>query len=94
VAASLSLAGGRVAPGLEMRYLGPRTTLSGAEAKSYTLTDVVLLLRPHATGRVELMAKVSNVFDDAYSDPGGEEHVQDLLARDGRTAWFSVRFRF
>jgi iron complex outermembrane receptor protein len=94
VAASFSLAGGRVAPGLEMRYLGPRTTLGGVEAKSYTLTDVVLLLRPQATGRFELLAKVSNVFDRAYSDPGGEEHVQDLLARDGRTAWVSVRFRF
>jgi len=37
---------------------------------------------------------VGNLFDTAYFDPGGEEHQQDVLARDGRTAWLSVRFRF
>ena len=67
LATSLTLAGGRVLPGIEARYLG---------------------------ARLELFAKVSNVFDVAYHDPGGEEHRQDLLARDGRTAWFSVRYRF
>jgi outer membrane receptor protein involved in Fe transport len=61
---------------------------------SYTLASLVLQARPNPGSRLELLAKVSNLFDTAYSDPGGEEHVQDILARDGRTAWLSVRFRF
>jgi outer membrane receptor for ferrienterochelin and colicins len=93
-AASLSLAGGRLVPGLEVHYLGSRPTLAGAETGSYTFAALVLQARPRAGSRFELLARVGNLFDAQYSDPGGEEHAQDLLARDGRTAWVSVRFRF
>ncbi len=94
VATSLSLLDGRLVPGLEVHYLGPRTTLGGAEADSYTLAGLILQARPKPGSRLELLAKVGNLFDTAYSDPGGEEHRQDVLPRDGRTAWLSVRFRF
>jgi len=94
LATSVSLLGGRLSPGLELHYVGARATLSGADASAYTLTSLTLQLRPVRDGRLELLARVANLFDTAYSDPGGEEHVQDLLARDGRTAWLSARFRF
>ena len=94
LAASLSLFEGRVLPGLEMHYLGSRPTLAGAEVGSYALAGLVLQVRPRPGSRLELQAKVSNLFDTADSDPGGEEHRQDVLPRDGRTAWLSVRFRF
>jgi outer membrane receptor for ferrienterochelin and colicins len=94
VAMSLSLLDGRLVPGLEVHYLGPRTTLAGAEVDSYTLASLVLQARPKPGSRLEVLAKVGDLFDTAYSDPGGEEHRQDVLARDGRTAWLSVRFRF
>jgi outer membrane receptor for ferrienterochelin and colicins len=91
---SLSLLDGRLVPGLEVHYLGPRTTLAGAEVDSYTLASLTLQARPKAGSRLELFGKVANVFDTVYFDPGGEEHRQDVLPRDGRTAWLSVRFRF
>jgi len=94
VGASLSLFGGRLVPGLEIHYLGSRATLAGAEIRSYTLAGLVLQARPKAGSRLELLARLGNLFDTAYFDPGGEEHKQDVLARDGRTAWVSVRCRF
>jgi iron complex outermembrane receptor protein len=93
-AASLSLLGGRLVPGLEVHYLGSRPTLAGGETGSYTLAALVLQARPRAGSRLELLAKVGNLFDTVYADPGGEEHRQDILARDGRMAWASVRVRF
>jgi iron complex outermembrane receptor protein len=94
LATSLSLLDGRLVPGLEMRYLGARTTLAGAEAGDRTLAALTLQVRPKPDSRLELLAKVANLLDTAYSDPGGEEHRQDLLPMDGRTVWLSVRFRF
>ncbi len=94
VSASLSLLGGRLVPGVEVHSLGSRATLAGAETGSCTLAGLVLQARPQAGSRLELLARVGNLFDTAYLDPGGEEHTQDVLARDGRTAWVSVRFRF
>ncbi len=91
---SLSLLGGRLVPGLEVHYLGSRATLAGAETGSYTLAGLVLQARPQTGSRLELLARVGNLFDTTYFDPGGEEHTQDVLAGDGRTAWVSVRFRF
>jgi iron complex outermembrane receptor protein len=94
VAASLSLLEGRLVPGLEVHYLGSRATLAGNQTGSCTLAGLVLQARPQAGSRLELLARVGNLFDTQYFDPGGEEHQQDLLARDGRTAWVSVRLRF
>ena len=94
VAMSLSLLGARLVPGLEVHYLASRPTLAGGETGSYTLAGLVLQARPRAGSRLEMLAKVGNLFDTQSFDPGGEEHRQDVLARDGRTAWASVRFRF
>jgi len=94
LATSLSLLDGRLVPGLEMHYLSARTTLAGGEAGPHTLAALTLQFRPKADSRLELLAKVGNLFDTVYADPGGEEHRQDILPRDGRTAWLSVRFRF
>lgn len=94
LATSLSLLEGQFVPGLEVYYLGARPTLAGAQAADHALAGLTLQVRPRAVPRLELLAKVGNLFDTEYSDPGGEEHRQDLLMRDGRTAWLSVRFRF
>jgi iron complex outermembrane receptor protein len=94
VAASVTLASGQLLPGLEAHYLGERTTLAGASAGAHTLAAVTLTVRPKAIPRIELRAKLANMLDARYSDPGGEEHRQDLLLRDGRTAWINLGFRF
>jgi len=94
LATSLSLLDGQLVPGLEVHYLSERTTLAGAQAAAHALAGLTLQVRPKAAPRLELLAKVGNLLDAEYSDPGGEEHRQDLLMRDGRAAWLSVRFRF
>lgn len=94
LALSLSLASGQLVPGLEAHYLGARTTLAGGEAGAHALAGLTLQVRPKAIPRLELVGRVGNLFDASYADPGGEEHRQDLLVRDGRTAWLSVGFRF
>jgi outer membrane receptor for ferrienterochelin and colicins len=94
LAASQSLLGGQLVPGLEVYYLGARPTLAGAQASSHALAGLTLQVRPKAAARLEVLAKVGNLLDTGYSDPGGEEHRQDLLMRDGRTAWVSARLRF
>lgn len=92
--ASLPLLGGQLVPSLEVRYVGTRPTLAGARVDAYTLANLTLQIRPRAFTHLELQAKVTNFLDAEYADPGGEEHRQDLLRQDGRTAWVSVRFRF
>jgi iron complex outermembrane receptor protein len=94
LAASVSLLGGQLVPALEIHHLGSRLTLAGAQASAYTTAGLVVQVRPRATPRLEFSARVGNLLDTSYSDPGGEEHRQDLLIRDGRTAWVSVRLRF
>ena len=32
---------------------------------------------------LEVSASVYNLFDKAYADPGGQEHVQDTIPQDG-----------
>jgi outer membrane receptor protein involved in Fe transport len=94
LATSLSLLEGQLVPGLEVYYLGARPTLAGAQAADHALAGLILQVRPKAAPRLELLARVGNLLDTEYPDPGGEEHRQDLLVRDGRTAWLSVRLRF
>jgi outer membrane receptor protein involved in Fe transport len=81
-------------PSLEVRYFGSRPTIGGARVGSCTLANLGLQVRPSSLKRFEVLAKLSNLSDAAYADPGGAEHRQDVLAQDGRTAWLSVRYRF
>jgi outer membrane receptor protein involved in Fe transport len=54
----------------------------------------VTLLAHRLPGRLEASAKVDNLFDRRYGDPGREEHVQDLLFQDGRTFRVELLWRF
>lgn len=35
-------------------------------------------------GNVDLSASVHNLLNRPFDDPGGEEHLQDAIAQDGR----------
>lgn len=94
LSASLALADSQVLPGLAVRHVGERPTFSGQGAGSHTLADLTLLCRPRAVKGLELAVRVRNLFDSAYGDPGGEEHVQDLITQDGRTFRLDVRLTF
>jgi iron complex outermembrane receptor protein len=79
--------------GVFARHLGQRPTLDGATAPAYTVFGATLLARPFSN-RVVMMAQIQNLFNVSYADPGGEEHAQDLIARDRRTARLGLRYRF
>ena len=68
---------------LEWQRVGERLSLLGATLPAHQVTGLTLRLAP--MGRSwSMTAGVSNAFNTRYADPGGPEHSQDLLARDGR----------
>jgi outer membrane receptor protein involved in Fe transport len=92
--ASLTLPlGDRLSAGLDARYMSSRRTLAGNETGDLFLAEVTLLAH-RLPGRLEASAKVDNLFDRRYGDPGREEHVQDLLFQDGRTFRVELLWRF
>ena len=68
---------------LEWQRVGERLSLLGATLPAHQVTGLTLRLAP--TGRAwSMTAGLSNAFNTRYADPGGPEHSQDQLARDGR----------
>ena len=51
-----------------------------------SLVSDVTLSRPAANRRFALSVSVHNLFDTAYGDPASEEHRQQVIPQDGRTA--------
>jgi iron complex outermembrane receptor protein len=83
----------RIVPALDFRYGGPRRTLAGNLAGGYTVANFTLSARRLRPG-LEVSASVYNLFDKAYADPGGQEHVQDTIPQDGRSYRVKVTASF
>jgi outer membrane receptor protein involved in Fe transport len=79
--------------GMELQYMGSRKTLGGATADDHLIANLTLLNRTMAKG-LENSASVYNLFDERYSDPGRPEHLQDLIAQDGRSFRGKLIYRF
>jgi iron complex outermembrane receptor protein len=94
VGASVDMFGGRLLSAVEVRHVGARPTLAGAQVDAYTLLDAAFTARTKLDSPVELRAKITNALDTSFADPGGEEHRQDTLKQDGTTAWLGLRVRF
>lgn len=80
---SLPLWQGRLRSGLELHYTGSRRTLAGNDADGYVVANLTLSSDKLMKG-VELSTSIYNLFDTSYADPGGQEHLQDTIAQDGR----------
>jgi iron complex outermembrane receptor protein len=93
-AATIPLAADRVQLLGEYRHLGVRRTLDDATVPRLHQTSVGIRLRPRLASGPELHLMVWNVLDQAQLDPAGEEHVQDVLARDGRAFRAALRWAF
>ncbi len=70
--------------------LGRRGTLAGGTVPR--AGTVNLTLSQPIGSSWELFASVRNVFDAAYSDPAGSQHLQDVIPQNGRTARVGVRW--
>lgn len=90
---SLPLWGDRLRTGLELQYTGSRKTLAGGSAGGHLLVNLTLLGERLAKN-LEISASVYNLLDKRYSDPGGQEHLQDLIAQDGRSYRLKLNYRF
>jgi len=90
---SLPVWGDRLRTGLELQYTGGRKTLAGGIANGHLLANLTLLSE-QLTKNLELSATLYNLFGTRYSDPGGQEHVQDLIAQDGRSYRLKLIYHF
>ena len=79
--------------GLELQYTGDRKTLAGNEAEEHLLANLTLFSKKLFKSW-ELSASVYNLLDKRYGDPGGTEHIQDLIEQDGRTFRVKATKRF
>ena len=93
VGAAVPLFGGRANLALEVRQVGGRPTLAGPEAPGYTATNLTLLARP-LDRRSELSLSIKDLFNTGHLDPGGTEHLQNVLAQDRRSLRVGVRLNF
>jgi len=81
-----------VRAGFDARYVSRRRTLAG-EVGGYTVSNLTFTHNGLAKG-VELSFSLYNLFDKAYGDPGSLEHLQDVIAQDGRTVRLKLTYRF
>lgn len=80
--------------GVEVLYASSRRTLAGGEAGAHLTANLSATLRGLARGRFDVRATVRNLLGQRYGDPGSNEHVQDVLLRDGRTLNVEIVGRF
>ena len=90
---SMPVWGDSLRAGAELQYVSSRKTLAGGNAGGRLLANLTLLSEKLAPG-LELSASVYNLFDKRYADPGGQEHVQDLIPQDGRSYRLKLNYHF
>lgn len=89
---SFPVIGRSLVGGLEARYISARRTLSDGRTGAATVVRLTLTTREVRGFRMAVTA--DNLFDVRHADPGGEEHLQDVIPQDGRTALLRVSWRF
>jgi outer membrane receptor for ferrienterochelin and colicins len=77
---------------VEGQYVGERLTLGGEALDGFFTPNVTLTSPPDR--RVGFTFSIYNAFNYKYSDPGGEEHLQQSIRQDGRTVLARVRIVF
>lgn len=78
--------------GIEAIAVDRRLSLAG-EVPGYAIVNLNLLADRILPG-LDLSLGIQNLFAQKYADPGGVEHVQDSLRRDGRTAMLRATLSF
>ena len=82
----------RLFVGAEGRFIGDRRTLRGATADGAFVGRLTLTSR-ELFGALTLGLTVNNIFNARHADPASEEHLQDVIGQDGRTARLRVTWR-
>lgn len=90
---SVPVGGDNLRTGVELQYTSNRKTLAGRDASGHSIANLTLLGERLAKN-LELSASIYNLFDRRYADPGAQEHIQDLIAQDGRTYRLKLNYLF
>jgi iron complex outermembrane receptor protein len=77
-----------------LRYESGRRTISGTSTPAFVRTDVDLTRRIHEATALSAGLLVTNLFNVYYANPGGLEHLESSLQRDGRRLSFHVTLPF
>jgi iron complex outermembrane receptor protein len=91
---SVPLAREQFRSSVEVRHVSRRPTVAGASASAYTVANLTVRFLPRFLRETEASLTVYNLTNAAYGDPGGEEHVQDVIRQDGREFRVGVRVGF
>ena len=83
----------KVFVGLEEQYMSGRQTLDGSNAGGFVTMNVTLFGTEIVRG-LDVSVSVYNIFNQSYGDPGGPEHVMQVIQQDGRTFWVKLTYRF
>jgi iron complex outermembrane receptor protein len=83
----------RLFAGLNLLYMSSRKTLAGNEVGGYVVPNLTLSTQKLMRG-FDLSFSMYNFSNTKYGEPGGEEHIQDVLWQDGRTFRFKVSYLF
>jgi iron complex outermembrane receptor protein len=75
---------------MEGQYLSSRNTIAGPPLRQKATMNVHVL-QPLGPSW-QLFGGVQNVFGSAYLDPVSENHLQDAIAQNGRTARIGIRW--
>jgi outer membrane cobalamin receptor len=70
--------------GVDAQYVSGRQTIAGTMAPGEVVTNLSFLA-PLAFRRFDLSATAYNLFAVKYGIPGSDEHLQNIIAQDGRS---------
>jgi outer membrane receptor for ferrienterochelin and colicin len=90
---SVPLLKGKVFASMNADYVSRRRTLAGNYAGAYLIPSFTLFSRDAVRGW-DFSASVYNAFDSVYGDPGGGEHLQNIIYQDGRNFRVKLAYRF
>lgn len=79
--------------GLEEQYTSTRKTVKAGRVDDFFITNLTLFNQNLLKG-LEVSVSVYNLFNNNYSDPAGDEHLQDRIKQDSRTFRLKVTYAF
>ncbi len=91
--ASVPLFRDKIFGSAELLYASGRATQGHRNTGDAWLLNATLFSRDIAPG-LEFSASVYNLLDRKFRTPGGEEHLQDTIEKDGRTFRLKLTYRF
>lgn len=83
----------KIFAGLELQYNGGARTVSGHRADDFAIVNLTLFSQK-LVRNLEFSASIYNLFDTKYGYPGAGDHVQEMIAQDGRGFRVKLTYRF